>query len=86
SKLDEETLQKISLVTGGKYYNASAGEMELDRIFDEIGRMEKKELEGTLVTKYDDRFQWPLLLAIFVIVLEFFVPEKKKPAPGVNNA
>ncbi|PWB72263.1 hypothetical protein C3F09_06910 [candidate division GN15 bacterium] len=86
SKLDEETLQKISLVTGGKYYNASAGEMELDKIFDEIGRMEKKELEGTLVTKYDDRFQWPLLLAIFVIVLEFFVPEKKKPAPGVNNA
>jgi len=86
SKLDEETLQKISLATGGKYYNASAGEMELDKIFEEIGRMEKKELEGTLVTKYDDRYQWPLLLALLFIVGEFFVPEKKKPAQGVNHA
>ena len=86
SKLDEETLQKISLATGGKYFNASAGEMELDKIFDEIGRMEKKELEGTLVTKYDDRYQWPLLLAVLIIIGEFFVSERKKPAPEVNRA
>ena len=86
SKLDEETLQKISLATGGKYYNASAGEMELDKIFEEIGRMEKKELEGTLVTKYDDRYQWPLLLALLFVVGEFFVPEKKSAAQGVNHA
>ncbi len=86
SKLDEETLQKISLATGGKYFNASAGEMELDKIFDEIGKMEKKELEGTLVTKYDDRYQWPLLVALLLVVGEFFVPEKKKPAQGVNRA
>jgi Ca-activated chloride channel homolog len=86
SKLDEETLQKISLASGGKYYNASAGEMELDRIFEEIGKMEKKELEGTLVTKYDDRFQWPLLLALILIVGEFFLPERKKPKGEPSNA
>lgn len=79
SKLDEETLQKIALETGGKYYNATGGEMELDRIFDEISTMEKKELEGTLVTRYDDRYQWPLLLAIFLVTAEFFVSERKKP-------
>jgi quercetin dioxygenase-like cupin family protein len=43
-------------------------------------------LEGTLVTKYDDRYQWPLLLCILLLVVEFFVPEKKKPAQGVNRA
>lgn len=79
TKLDEALLQKISLSTGGKYYHATAGEMELDRIFDEISAMEKKELEGTLVTRYDDRFQWPLLLALFLVVGEFFLPERKKP-------
>ena len=80
SKLDEETLQKIALETGGKYYNATGGEIELDRIFDEISKMEKKELEGTLVTRYDDRYQWPLLLAIILVTAEFFVSERKKPA------
>ncbi|RKX24786.1 MAG: hypothetical protein DRP45_07425, partial [Candidatus Zixiibacteriota bacterium] len=80
SGLDEMTLQKIALETGGKYYHATAGELELDRIFDEISKLEKKELEGTLVTRYDDRFQWPLLFALLLIIGEFFVSERKKPA------
>jgi len=78
SKLDDVTLQKISLATGGKFYHATGGEIELDRIFDEISKMEKKELEGTLVTRYDDRYQWPLLIAVILIVGEFFLPERKK--------
>lgn len=78
SKLDETTLQKIALAAGGKYYHATAGEMELDRIFDEISKLEKKELEGELVTKYDDRYQYPLLLALILLIVEFFVSEKKK--------
>lgn len=86
SRLDEATLQKISLATGGKYFHATAGEIELDRIFDEISSMEKKELEGALVTRYDDRFQWPLLLAIFLVVGEFFLSERKKRTVGNNNA
>ncbi|MBN1213308.1 MAG: VWA domain-containing protein [candidate division Zixibacteria bacterium] len=85
TKLDEFTLQKISLATGGKYYHATAGEMELDRIFDEIAKIEKKELEGTLVTKYDDRYQWPLLLALLLVIGEFFVPERKRIRGSQNH-
>ena len=86
SRLDEATLQKISLATGGKYFHATSGEIELDRIFDEVSSMEKKELEGSLVTRYDDRFQWPLLLAIFLIVGEFFISERKKRTVGIGDA
>lgn len=78
TKLNDEVLQKISQATGGKYYPATAGELELDAFFDEISDEEKKELEGTLVTKYDDRFQWPLLFALFLVVGEFFLSERKK--------
>ena len=86
SRLDETTLQKISLSTGGKYYHSTAGELELDRIFDEISKLEKKELEGTLVTRYDDRFQWPLLIAIMLIVGEFFLTERKKKTGSAPDA
>jgi Ca-activated chloride channel family protein len=85
SRLDEATLQKIALETGGKYYHATAGELELDHIFEEISSMEKKELEGTLVTRYDDRYQWPLLLALILVAAEFFVSERKKPAEIANE-
>lgn len=86
SRLDDASLRKISQETGGKFYHATAGELELDRIFDEISTMEKKELEGTLVTRYDDRFQWPLLLAIFFVIGEFFLPERKQPARSEADA
>ena len=85
SRLDEMTLQKIALETGGKYYHATAGEIELDRIFSEISKLEKKELEGALVTRYDDRFQWPLLVAMLLIIGEFFVSERKKPAGSLTH-
>ncbi len=78
TKLDEVTLQKIALTTGGKYYHATPGEMELDKVYDDISKMEKKELEGKLMMQYEDRFQYPLVLAIFLIVLEFFISERKK--------
>ncbi len=78
TKLDEMTLQKIALTTGGKYYHATAGEMELDKVYDEINKMEKKELEGKLLMQYEDRFQYPLFIAILFIILEFFISEKRR--------
>lgn len=78
TKLDEMSLQKVALTTGGKYYHATPGEMELDRVYDEISKMEKKELEGKLMMQYEDRFQYPLFLAIALFALEFFVSEKRR--------
>jgi Ca-activated chloride channel family protein len=78
TRLDEVTLQKIALTTGGKYYRASAGEMELDKVYDDISKMEKKELEGKLLMQYEDRFQYPLFVAILLIIGEFFISEKRK--------
>lgn len=78
SKMDETTLQKIALATGGKYYRASPSELELDKIYDDISGMEKKELEGKLLLQYDDRFQWPLAIAMIFIVWEVFIPERIK--------
>jgi Ca-activated chloride channel family protein len=75
SRMDETTLQKIALTTGGKYYRATPSELELDKIYDDISRMEKKDLEGKLLLQYDDRFQWPLALALVFIIWELFVPE-----------
>lgn len=76
SKMDETTLQKIALATGGKFYRCTPSELELDKIYEDITGMEKKELEGKLMLQYDDRFQWPLAAAMLFIVWEFFVPER----------
>jgi len=77
SRLDETTLQKIALTTGGKYYHATRGEMELDKIYDEISRMEKKELEGKLLTQYEDRYQIFLFLSVLCLVVEFLLSDRR---------
>lgn len=77
SRLDEVTLQKIALTTGGKYYHATSGEMELDKIYDEISKMEKKELEGKLLTQYEDRYQYFLLISVILLTVEFLLSDRR---------
>ena len=78
TKLDELTLEKIALETGGKYYRASTGEVELDKIYSDIEDMEKKELVSQQFSQYEDRFQGLLGLALFLLVLEAFIPERRQ--------
>lgn len=85
TSLNEEVLKDIAMTTGGKYFQATAGEIELEKIFDEISQIETKEFEETLVTRYDDRYQWLLLFAILIIVGEFFISEKKKNNLIITN-
>ena len=76
TKLDELTLEKIALQTGGKYYRASSGEDELDRIYSDIAKMEKKELGSLKFSQFEDRFQYFLAFALFLMIIEFVLPER----------
>ena len=78
SKLDEITLEKIALQTNGKYYRATGGEEELNKIYEDISKLEKKELASVKFSQYEDRFQYILILAILILVIENFVPERRK--------
>ncbi len=78
SKLDEVTLEKIAMQTGGKYYRATGGESELHKIYDEISKMEKKELASMKFSQYEDRFQYFLIFSIFFLIAEVFISERRK--------
>lgn len=78
TRLDEDMLQKIAIITGGKYYHSTADEFELDKIYDEINKMEKKELSSKLFTQYEDRFQYFLGIAFILLCIEFIIGDRKK--------
>ena len=58
-ELDEVALKQIANAGKGKYYRATDKE-GLERIFDDIDRMEKTEVEREKATHYADKFE-PLL-------------------------
>jgi Ca-activated chloride channel family protein len=77
--LDETTLQKIALETGGSYVSSVTGDMDLDKIYKEgiKQRIEQKQLKSTRKRRWEQRFQWFILCALLFIGLEFFVSERK---------
>lgn len=78
SKINEAVLQKIALTTDGKYYRATPSKFELDKIYDEIQKMEKKEFSSRLFTQYEDRFQYFLGVALILLCIEFVIGDRKK--------
>ena len=79
TKLDEETLKKIAVEGNGKYYRGTNYEDYLDKIYTELSQLEQTEFGVKKVTDYEDRFYYFLIPAIILLVLEFFISEKKSP-------
>jgi len=77
TRLDEQALQEIAAETDGRYYHASAGEIALDQIYEDINSMEKKEQKGMLMTQYEDRYQYILPFAIICLGAEILISERK---------
>lgn len=78
SRMNPEILQEISSVTKGKYFSASGGQIEMERIYDEISNMDKKELGGKLLTLYQDRYQYFLILSLLFLTIESFISERRR--------
>jgi Ca-activated chloride channel family protein len=77
TKLDETGLQRIAAAGGGIYVRANNTEAGLNIVMDEIGKMEKKEFGSKVFTNYEDRFQYPLLIAFVLMLLELLLSERR---------
>ncbi len=79
SKLDETTLQQISLETGGSYVRSVTGDIDLKTIYkDQIKKhIEKKELKSERRKIWQERFQWFIFIALICLIIETCLTEKK---------
>jgi Ca-activated chloride channel family protein len=77
TKLDEEILKKIAISAGGNYIRASNSNIGLDEIFSDIRKMKKDELESTMYTEYNDQFQIFAAIALFFLILEIIIMDRK---------
>jgi len=72
SALDEDTLQQVADITGGKYYRAedTAG---LQAIYDEINQLEKSQVEIQVFNSYTELAAWFLVPALLILLAELFL-------------
>ena len=70
-KIDEKLLQTIAKETGGTYFRATSN-TQLKKIYDEINKMEKTEIEEFKFYNYDEQFRFWVFLAGALLLLELF--------------
>ena len=79
SKTDEPTLKQIAAITGGAYVQSVAGDMDLDVLYNRYirGTMASAALGEQQTKVFENRYQWALALAVFLLFFEFMLPVNK---------
>lgn len=91
TKLDEETLKKIAEVTDALYVQLGRGAEGLNTIYQEKLRLVPKSEQDQRIERIPlERFEWPLGAAIALLLLEFFIgdrrrPKKARPLPSAGR-
>ena len=77
SKLDEALLKKIASVGKGLYVRATNSATGLNKIFDDINAIQKSEIESKQFSDYENQFQYFLVIALILLILDLFIFERK---------
>ena len=71
---DEDTLQKISDMTGGRYYRADNAE-KFKSIYAEIDKLEKTESVVNKYTEYRELFPWFITAGLALLLIELVLAQ-----------
>jgi len=78
SRLNLTGLSRITDITGGKIVPMTGQAGSMAPVWAAISDMATKELQSRTYTIYNERFQYPILLAIFIIVVAVLLPTRAK--------
>jgi len=73
SRLDLSSLDKIAGMSGGSAFRLGVDGLAGDRLFAELQRLGRRDLEERRISAYQDRYFWPLLLGLLCFTLELLL-------------
>jgi Ca-activated chloride channel family protein len=80
SHLNEALLQQIATATGGFYMRLRGADV-VDTLYERgLAPLPKSESQEKLIRRYHEQFQWPLAIAILLLLAEMFLPERRAPS------
>jgi Ca-activated chloride channel family protein len=79
TKLNEVILKQIAQKGNGQFYRGNNYEDYLDKIYNDLSKLEQAEFGIKKVTDYEDRFYYFLAPAILLLLFELFITDKRSP-------
>jgi Ca-activated chloride channel family protein len=79
-EIDDALLTDVARRTGGRYFRARDA-VALQRITEEIDRLERTPVRTRIYTQYSELYRWPLTLALLALALELGIGAWRGPLP-----
>ena len=76
STINPELLMKIASETGGKFFRA-AEEGAMREVLSEIDKLERSKVEVKHRVQWEEHFKIPLLIAMLIMLLDFFLSRSR---------
>jgi Ca-activated chloride channel family protein len=81
SRLNESLLQSIAIAADGFYVKSAGAEFGLNLIYEqELSKYEKQTFETERERRYYERFQWPIVIALMLLIWEACLKLYKMPS------
>lgn len=77
TRLVEETLEGLAFDTGGSYLRATVSGVEIDEVLSGLANLDDSEFGAVLRSRYEERFQYPLAVAIAALIGNLLLPERR---------
>jgi Ca-activated chloride channel family protein len=77
SVFQPDALMEVAQAAGGKYWNVSDNESEVDQWLQDVAGLARGELAERKYIVFEDRFQYPLFIAVMLLLLEMTIPARK---------
>ena len=77
TRLNEQMCQDIAIAGKGIYARTDNTNNALKALQKELDKLSKSEVESRIYTSYDEKFQIPAWIVLFILVIEFFILDRK---------
>jgi len=78
SRLNEPMLQELAKAANGTYQHLENTDQAVNNILEQINGMEQKSISDQSFINYRSFFQWFIALALALLLLDFFISERKR--------
>lgn len=82
TRLDLVSLEKMAAIGGGSSFLIGVDGLAGDRLFAELQRLGKRDLEDRRISSFKERYVWPLLLALICFVLRMALHARRPNRPA----
>jgi Ca-activated chloride channel family protein len=86
TRMDLAKLEELAAIGGGSTFRLGVDGLAGDRLFAELERLGRRDLEDRRISAYQERFLWPLLLALLSFGLRLLLRPRSAREPVTAGA